>query len=483
MKHLLTACLLSTTLFCAKAQQQPLIDSILDNRILKVPAYQVPETGAENLILKMYYAQSTFLDTTGIWQLQNAQILSVDLLFSDYPSASDLKPLNKSRLAALCRLVPGIDKQPLISWNIVRQTDGADKASAEKLVHGFVINYRKNYTPEEAEEELTLIDAAIPDPPPAPPAAATEKVNHWAIIHRTGNYITNTYNGQMVRRKGENRKDVIPFLTPRDTIIVITGKEADKLHLLPPHKDYEKKQPDSVYLLLNRPTPLIVKNDLAWRDSLALRPEPPGDSTILKTMKRNTFNHALVVMDVTSSMSPYLVQLLRWVNKQAATLSIEYLICFNDGDKQEDILKKVGQTGGIYGEKYAGPKQTAALIRKTMTKGNGGGDMQENPCEALLRGIHEAPFAKEVVLIADSWAPMRDTALIGNVRKPVHIVICGKRLGIHPDYVKLALVTGGTLHFENEDILSLQPLKEGKEMTINHCTYYYARGNVYRKMH
>lgn len=483
MKHLLTACLLSTSLLCAKAQQQPLIDSILANRIVKVPYYEIPETGAENLILRMSYAQSTFIDTSGIYALQNAQILSVDLLFSDYPSASDLKPLNKSRLAALCRLVPGIDMQQQVSWNIVRQTDGADKASAEKLVHGFVINYRKKYTAEDATKELDLIEAAIPPPPPPPPPAPKEKVNHWAIIHRSGTYVANTYNGQSIKRKGESRKEVLPFLTPRDTIIAITSKEAQKANLLPPEKSYEKKQPDSIYLLQNRPVPLIAKDDYTWRDSLLLAPRPPADSTILKIFNRNPLTSALVVMDVTSSMSPYMVELLRWVNARATPRSIEYVVCFNDGDKQDDITKQINQTGGIYGEKYTSGRQTATLIRKTMAKGNGGGDMQENPCEALLRGIHEPPFCKDVILIADSWAPMRDTALISNIRKPVHIVICGKRLGIHPDYVKLALVTGGSLHFENEDIPSLEPLKEGKEMEINHCTYYYTRGRVFRKMH
>jgi hypothetical protein len=486
MKKCLTLSLLLTLLHTVQAQVHPFIDSILENRIVKIPFYEVPIAGAENLILKMTYGQSSFLDTTGIFVLQEAQILSVDLLFSDYPAAANLRTLNKSRLTALCQLLPGIEKQLTITWTIVRQTDGFDKPSAEQLVHGFVINYRRNYTPAEAAKELTLIKAATPPPPPPPPPpdppAPKEKINHWAIMHRTDSYTSNVYNDQPVKKMSETREKLTPYKRSGDTLIAITAKEAYDKRLLPPGGRYTKTMQDSIFLLLP-----ATRNQYTFKTIVTPKGEPipedkPRDSTVLKSLGRNPFDSALVVMDVTGSMAPYIAQLVQWMGKQEAHKTIQYLACFNDGNKLPDQLKQINQTGGIYGEKYVNSQQASALIQKAMKSGNGGGDIQENDCEALLVAMHDAPDCKDLVLIADSWAPIRDTSLIDSIHKPVHIIVCGKRLGIHPDYIRLALTTGGSLHFAGEDLLNLQPLREGKEMLINQRTYYYSKGRVFMKV-
>ena len=111
MRNCLLTCLLLAIVHMAPAQTTLFVDSILENRTLKIPAYEIPDTDADNLILKMPYGQSSFLDTAGLSLLQNAQLLSVDLLFSDYPAASNLKTLNKNRLMALCQLMPTVGHQ------------------------------------------------------------------------------------------------------------------------------------------------------------------------------------------------------------------------------------------------------------------------------------------------------------------------------------------------------------------------------------
>ncbi|RXK87135.1 hypothetical protein [Filimonas effusa] len=463
------------------AQQNRFTDSILDNRILKIPAYELPVIGSEHLLLQMPYAQSSFSDTTGIAVLQQSQVLSVDLLFSDYPSASDLKPLNRSRLQALCQLVPGIEQQPGISWSIIRQTNGIDKPSAEKLIHGFVINYRRNYTPADAEKEMEIIEAAVPGPPATPPPAEPpQKLNHWAIIHRTDSYTKRFYNNQPVKDISNSREKLATWFRPGDSIVVISVREAYAQELLPRGSHYAKENKDSVYLLIpgkrkeTRPDPPTLAE--------AAIPLFPPDSTIHKSLNPYTVTNALIVMDVTGSMAPYIAQMLQWIDARPPSNTISYLVCFNDGDNKADDQKKPGKTGGIYGEKFQGTQHAKALVKKAMQAGNGGGDIQENACEALLSGLHNAPSCKDVLLIADSWAPIRDTVLISNISKPVHVIVCGKRLGVHPDYITLALKTGGTLHFPDAPLVNLQPLLEGKDLMIHQRTYYYANGRVHLRV-
>lgn len=474
MKFLLTTLLLTVTFTTTYAQLHPLIDSVLNHRVLAIPAYEIPETGAENLVLTMNYGKSQFNDTSGMYRLQGAQILSVDLLYSDFPVALNLKPLNKSRLQELCRLAPGIDRQPGISWNIIRQTSGTDKESAEKLVHGFVINYRSAYTEEAAKEEIALITSITPPPPPPPPAP---KVYHWAAIHRSGDRTPVVYENRVIRQTSHSRSYLAPYVKTGDTVIAITTEEAYRKKILVPRGNKLMKQ-DSLFLL----TESIIKRELPPPDSLPLPPLPVGDSTVFNSFTRNHFSRATVVMDVTGSMSPYIAQLLRWLTLQQEQHAIDYLVCFNDGDKTPDKKKIINQTGGIYGEKTETARQASQLVLKTMMKGNGGGDLQENACEAILYGIREAQPGNEIVLVADSWAPIRDTPLIASIHRPVHIIVCGKRLGIHPDYIKLALATGGSLHFEKEDIPSLEPLNHGEKMIINKVTYYLYNGRVRREL-
>lgn len=477
MKFLLTTLLLPAAIVAARAQSHSLIDSVLNHRVITIPAYEIPETGAENLVLTMNYGKSQFNDTAGIARLQSAQILSVDLLYSDFPPALNLKPLNKNRLLELCRLVPGIDQQPQISWNIVRQTSGYDKPSAEKLVHGFVINYRSPYTEDAAREEAALITSLTPAPPPAPPAQPAPRINHWEVIHRTGNREPVIYNNRVIRQTAHSRSYLAPYIKQYDTVIAISSEEAYRKKLMVPRGSKLVKQ-DSLFLLTER----LDKPPATLLDSLPLPRLNVADSTVLNSFARNTFTNALVVMDVTGSMSPYIAQLLRWLWLQQQRNNIDYLVCFNDGDKMPDKKKIINQTGGIYGEKAENARQASQLVLKTMNKGNGGGDLQENVCEAILYGIREAPTSKEVILIADSWAPVRDTPLIASIHRPIHIMVCGKRLGIHPDYIRLALATGGSLHFEKEDIPTLEPLNRGEKMVINKITYYLYNGRIYREL-
>lgn len=88
-----------------------------------------------------------------------------------------------------------------------------------------------------------------------------------------------------------------------------------------------------------------------------------------------------------------------------------------------------------------------------MKKGNGG-DSPENDLEAVLTGIQYLTDFEDILLIADNKSPVRDIELLEKINRPVHVLLCDVRGTIHPDYIKIARETGGTLHTLKEDISS-----------------------------
>jgi hypothetical protein len=57
-------------------------------------------------------------------------------------------------------------------------------------------------------------------------------------------------------------------------------------------------------------------------------------------------------------------------------------------------------------------------------------------------------------LIADGRSAVRDMALLKEIKKPVHVILCGISRQILLDYVKIAYETNGTVHTIEEDIVS-----------------------------
>ena len=101
MKAFLLLLIVISSSFCHAQKVNSFIDSILQNRILKIPAYHQNFISQESKLFNMQFGKSNFVDTTGIHQLNNTEILSIDLVFTDYPSNLDLKPLNKQRFLQL----------------------------------------------------------------------------------------------------------------------------------------------------------------------------------------------------------------------------------------------------------------------------------------------------------------------------------------------------------------------------------------------
>ncbi len=188
------------------------------------------------------------------------------------------------------------------------------------------------------------------------------------------------------------------------------------------------------------------------------------DSTTYHVFERNfaSLDSIVIIADWTSSMYPYTLQLLVWQVKRAiqANYIIGYVF-FNDGDTTPDKDKKIGQTKGIYISKSADFTEALQKMEECKKNGNGGGDIEENDIEAVLKAIEEFPYAKQFILIADNFGKIRDIELLHKVQKPIHIVLARvpKPDMITTDYIQVALQTGGSLHLKDRDFSTPEQLK------------------------
>jgi hypothetical protein len=196
-----------------------------------------------------------------------------------------------------------------------------------------------------------------------------------------------------------------------------------------------------------------------------------ADSVITVTMKRNDWKDMLVVCDVTGSMSPYVAQVALWYRLRFKTEPNLQFVLFNDGDNLDDDKKKIGATGGIYYSRSKGVDSLDSLMSYVQAKGYGG-DAPENNMEALIKGTKMAKPFKDLVMIADNYAPVKDIELLSTFKTPVHIILCGSTAGrVHPDYLKIAWKTKGTVHTIEQDIISLARLSEGQKIKLGNTTY------------
>lgn len=201
-----------------------------------------------------------------------------------------------------------------------------------------------------------------------------------------------------------------------------------------------------------------------------------ADNVVLKVFERNKhWQDKLIVCDLTGSMSPYAAQLELWYKLNFLKEQNLQFVFFNDGDSKSDMEKKIGETGGIY---YMPSKGLDSLVYKMVyvqTAGSGG-DGPENNMEALIKGTKAAHPYKELVMIADNYAPVKDISLLESFNVPVRIILCGVNDEIEPDYLRIAYKTKGSVHTMEEDILSIGKLLDGQEIKIGKNTYRLMKG-------
>lgn len=204
------------------------------------------------------------------------------------------------------------------------------------------------------------------------------------------------------------------------------------------------------------------------------------DDVVTKVLNRNKWSEKLIVCDLTGSMDPYAQQLSVWYQLNYKKEPNLQFVFFNDGDNKNDSEKKIGATGGIYYQKSKGLDSLIHMMSFVRSRGNGG-DCAENNMEALIKGVKKAQPYKELVMIVDNNAPVKDISLLSQFNKPVHIILCGSYRGeVLEDYLLIAWKTKGTIHTIEEDISKIASMSEGQTIQIGGYTYKILGGEFVR---
>lgn len=193
-----------------------------------------------------------------------------------------------------------------------------------------------------------------------------------------------------------------------------------------------------------------------------------NDTLVYHVLNRADWSDMAVITDFTSSMYPYSAQVMLWFAINTNQTKISNIYFFNDGNMMSDSMKVDGKVGGIYHESKVNFNDVRKLAFIAMKNGVGGADLVENDVEAVLFALKKSPNVKGYVLIADNNAPPRDMSLLGQLNKPVHIILCGAREYVYnaetlnfeqkkieplDEYVKIAQKTGGSIISMEEDLL------------------------------
>lgn len=225
-----------------------------------------------------------------------------------------------------------------------------------------------------------------------------------------------------------------------------------------------------------------------YRDSLAENPEVfiKHKKLILAVFNRlkGSWKNKIVVTDITGSMSPYYQQVLIWHALNLIEGGQTKYVFFNDGDSRPD--GPIGASGGLY--HCEGQIKDLKTIIASMQKGTRagyGGKAPENDIEALLGAIEKRKNGEELILIADGLCKVRDIKLLGQVKIPVRIIVCGaeysRRRRINPQYLRIARKTKGSVHSMEEDIMNLGDLVNGGQVEMDGETYEFQDGEFIHK--
>lgn len=121
----------------------------------------------KTVILKTGFGDSDIINAKDAKVLDEVgcNIISIDLVYTDYHKDASQDLLNKKRLMQLYFVNPDIFNQSLVQWKYVEQLGFKDEADARNLFHGFVIKYFKvpKYEATTLKLKLGEIKSKTPD--------------------------------------------------------------------------------------------------------------------------------------------------------------------------------------------------------------------------------------------------------------------------------------------------------------------------------
>ncbi|HET6989858.1 MAG TPA: hypothetical protein VFJ43_00985, partial [Bacteroidia bacterium] len=371
----------------------------------------------------------------------------------------DQQKLNQQRLKNLLSLLPDAFSNPLTEWQLIGQTGAKSPEEGRRYFHGFIITWRPDASPSLVKNEMNALDSLF-----LPKIHREELLSHTTkkdSLKIKEKVLTNPDGTTTVLDRNISEDSLWMYIKSADKgYTVVYAKWGDTAHtsVIVTEEAENGRKLKRKWKLEDHlsDTPVSAMNELDLHNP---------DSVVTSVMRRNGWDHIVVVADVTGSMSPYTAQVLAWVPIGLAGGKCAGFVFFNDGDGKSSNEKNIGKTGGIYSVQTQHFDSVYYVMKKTMSAGDGG-DIPENPVEAAIFSINHFPATSEIILIADNFSSPRDLELFAKVNRPVHIVLCGARGGVNPDYLFLARQTKGTVHTVHDDILNLSEMKDGDVVAI-----------------
>jgi hypothetical protein len=428
-------------------------DYILDAPRQLVNNYEIEE-GRQDVFFVGFEFGSSVVENPNIFKkMSGKDFVRVDYVYTQYKETAqyDQDSLNRKRLSMLKLGVPHVFNSLSTEWNIFEIRKASRIEENHGFFHGFVL-YTRPYavlTPDgisisdekpDNKEELKILKEELKK---SIPLDTIEKktIRKKRKCYLTGMYLPNSYRKREAGKRYEN-KSIWGRQRERVCDVVLIERT---MKVAVPHKDS---------VIMTELVPLSTYFTDTVIDAVFNR-------------KRDEWKNMAVVMDVTGSMSPYTYQTLTWMALNSAHTKMENFVFFNDGDNRPD--GPIGRSGGAYKISDTNMDAIHRQCTSVMQKGHGGG-APENNIEALLYATRNFPHKKEIVMIADNWANVRDITLLDDLSAlnvPVHIVLCGvwnENVNIH--YLDIAFATGGSVHTIERDLENLHQMTEGEVIEI-----------------
>lgn len=384
-------------------------------------------------------------------------IIAIDYYYTSFKTDTnfDQVTLDSARWANLEVMYPVVfAKVDQVPVRFIEQTLAQSKKDALFFYHGFVVHYQvHDMATEEREKEIVYVEKIFKR------GFEGDEAPKWGSVRQVS---------------GTRAKDILSVwgysmnLGKPDTVIRShakwvkqTAKKNAKRHFITAYKESYQVASDTILVNLYRvpenyypgstPPPfsrgmfgLMEKSyaESKLRYMAFKKPklvnEVSGD--LLGSLKSFEGDSIVLVIDVTSSMTKSIAQVLKWAHSSKMRDRIKGVVLFNDGNSTLNKDKVIGSTGGIY---FVKGLENLQLTMVTAMRAGSGGDGVENDLEALIKAKKE--FGKgEYVLVADNLCRPRDFSLISKIKFPVNVLICN---GVEAKdyYMDLVEGTGGEI--------------------------------------
>lgn len=432
-----------------------------NQKLISKFSFPSSESGRNILLLEIPFADANFISPLLASLAKGKVIEKIQLVYTTFALSPDFdqQKLNQLRLRNLFTLLPDAFSNPLTEWELIGQTGVQNAEDGKKYFHGFVITWRPDASTSLEKAEITTLDSLF-----LPRIHKGDLITHHSekdSLKTDLRYIINSDGSKTIININISRDSLWRCFKPdKEDFSVVWAMwiDADHTSIRVTERNFDGYEITRVRKLEE----LTIDIPSTYTSNIYLN---NPDSVVTTVLRRNAWDHIVLVADVTASMSPYTAQVLAWVPIGLADGKCAGFVFFNDGDGKQTNRKEIGKTGGIYSIQTQRFDSVYYMMKKAMNAGDGG-DLSENPVEAAIYSLNHFPITSEIILIADNFSAPRDLELFSTINRPVHIVLCGARGTVNPDYLFLARQTHGTIHTVHDDILHLDQMKEGEVVVI-----------------